>query len=69
VRRGDLVQQLVGRLGLGDHLDPGLLQQPDKSLAGDHRVLGDDYAHRISARRFVGFRSSQPPSAPMRSAT
>ena len=50
-------------------LDAGLAQQAHDALAREHRVLGDDYAHGISARRSVGARSSPPPSAPTRSAT
>ena len=33
-----------------DDVDAGVLEQAHDPLAGQHRVLGDDYAHGISAR-------------------
>ena len=32
---------------------PGLLEQPHDALAQQHRVLGDDYSHGITARTVV----------------
>ena len=56
VRAGqaDLPQQGFGVLGLGDHLDACVAQQVDDPLAGEHDVVGDDYAHGSSARSRVG---------------
>src|SRR5207244_4437944 len=52
-----------------DVVDLGLAQQADDALARQHRVVGDDYAHGISAARDVEPNAVWPPSAPMRSAT
>ena len=64
----DVSEQLVGVLRLGDDVDSGVLEQTDDPLAREHHVVGDDYAHGISARRVVWLTSSEPPRAPMRSA-
>ena len=32
---------------------PGVLEQPHDALAQQHRVVGDDYAHGITARTTV----------------
>ena len=45
----DLAQQLVGVLALGDHVEAGVAQQAGEPLAQQHAVLGDGYAHGISA--------------------
>jgi hypothetical protein len=37
--------------GLSNDVDTCLLERADDPLAGEHRVLGDDYTHGISARR------------------
>ena len=63
-----LSQQLVGVAGLAGDVDPGVLEQADDALAGEHRVVGDDYAHGITARsRRLAL--TRPPSAPTRSAS
>ena len=59
--RADLAHELVGVLGLGYHLDARVLQEPHEALARDHRVLGDDYAHGISAAQ--GGRRELEPAA------
>ena len=64
----DLAEQALGVLGLGNHVDSGVLEQAHDPLAGEHDVVGDDYSHGISARRVVAPTSSEPPSAPTRSA-
>src|SRR5439155_1052971 len=64
----NVMQQGLGILRLGDHIDAGVPEQPDDPLAREHDVVGDDYAHGITARRMVASTSSVPPSAPMRSA-
>ena len=63
----DLTKQSLGVLGLGHHLDSGVLEQPDDSLAGDHHVIGYHYSHGISACRVVIPTSSVPARAPTRS--
>src|SRR5437763_5992569 len=63
----DVPQKPRGVLRLADDLDAGVGQQADDALARQHQVVGDDYAHGINARRPVGWISSSPPSAPMRS--
>src|SRR5437762_2784133 len=46
----DLPQQGRGILGLGDHVNVRAFEQSYDPLPSQHRVLGDDYAHGISAR-------------------
>ena len=70
----DLAHQLLRVAGLPDDLHPGLLEQPHDPLAQQHRVLGDDYAHGITARTVVPppgglTTSSLPSSAATRSAS
>src|SRR5262245_47160581 len=67
--QGHLSEQAVGIAGLAHHLDGGVPQQADDPLAGEHRVVGDDYAHGIRARSRPGPASSVPPSAPILSST
>jgi hypothetical protein len=50
VGQAHVVEQALGILGLGDHLDAGVAEQPDDALAGEQDVVGDDYAHGSSAR-------------------
>ena len=50
----DVPQEPIRVLGLGDHVDSGCLEQVENALAGEHVVVGDDYAHGISASRVVG---------------
>ena len=64
----DVAEQALGVLGLGHDLDSGVPEQADDPLACEHDVVGDDYSHGISARRVVAPTSSEPPSAPTRSA-
>src|SRR5439155_16078520 len=54
--------------GLSDDVDACLLEEAHDPLTGEHRVLGDDYAHGISARRPRGVAATVPPRAPTRSA-
>src|SRR5581483_9499252 len=59
--------------GESDDLEAGLSEQPRQALAQDHGVVGDDYAHGISARSLVprpgGLdKVSRPPRASTRSA-
>ena len=63
-----MAEQPVGVLGLADDLDAGIAEQADDAFARQHDVVGYDYAHGISARTLVGPTSSEPSSAPMRSA-
>ncbi len=49
----DLAQQILGVAGLADDLHPGVLEQPHDALAQQDRVVGDDYAHGITARTVV----------------
>ena len=63
-----LPQKALGVLGLGYHFDSGFLEQPHDPLAGEHHVIGHHYSHGISARRVVSPTSSEPASAPTRSA-
>ena len=49
----DLQQQLVGVVALRDHVEAGVVEQPGEALAQQHAVLGDRYAHGISARTRV----------------
>ena len=50
----DAAQQPGGILRLADDVDAGLLEQVDDSLPGEQDVVGDDYAHGISARLTAG---------------
>ena len=45
--------RLSASAGLGDDVDAGVLEQAHDPLAGEHDVVGDDYAHGISARRVL----------------
>src|SRR3954471_4192494 len=68
-----LQQQVVGGVALRDDLEAGLAEQPRETLPEENTVLGDHYAHGISARRRVpppaGLQTrSLPPSASTRSA-
>ena len=71
----DLAQQVLGVARLADDLDARVLEQPHDALAQQDRVLGDDYAHGITARdrgpaRRGGLStSSRPSSAATRSAS
>ena len=67
------LEQLVAVAGQPDDLEASLLQQPRKSLAQDHRVVGERYSHGISARSVVprpgGLETVKlPPRASTRSA-
>ena len=71
---GDLAQQPVGVLALGDDLEVVVLEQADEALAQQDAVLGDRYPHGISALTRVppplGVQTrSRPPSASTRSAS
>ena len=44
-----LAQELVGVLALSDYLEAGVGQKAREPLAQQHAVLGDRYAHGISA--------------------
>jgi hypothetical protein len=73
IRSLDERAQLLGIGGQTDHLESGLLEQPRKALAQDHRVIRDGYPHGISARSVVprpgGLDTvTRPPSASTRSA-
>ena len=57
-----------------DHVEAGLVEQPREPLAQQHRVVGEDHAHGISACTTVprpgGLSTrSRPPSASTRSAS
>src|SRR4029453_6223204 len=67
--QADLVEQAAGVLGLGDHLDVGVLQEADDALAGEQGVVGDDYPHGSSARSRLGSTVSWPSRAPTRAAS
>src|SRR5205085_10352295 len=65
--------QLLGVGGQPDDVETALLEQAREALAQDDGVVGDDYAHGISARRVVPRPGaldtvSRPPSASTRSA-
>ena len=47
----DVAQQVVGVVGLGEHLEAGLAEQPDDALAQQDRVLGDHHRHRVAEHR------------------
>ena len=73
-RAVDELEQLVRVRGHPDDLEAGLLEQPREPLAEDHRVVGDGYAHGISAVSRVprpgGLDTvNWPPSASTRSAS
>ena len=55
VRRGagDQLQQPVGVAGLPDDLDAGRRERAGERLPEQDRVVGEDYAHGISARMTV----------------
>src|SRR5438552_8022065 len=68
-----LEQQILRGLALTDDLEAGVGQQPREPLTQQNAVLGNRYAHGISARRRVpppaGLQTrSVPPSASTRSA-
>ena len=46
-------EQLVGVAGLGDDVDAALDENAPQSLADEHRVVGQHYAHGISPRSRV----------------
>ena len=67
-------EQLVAVGGAPDHVEAGLGEQPREPLAQEHRVVGEDHAHGISAWTTVprpgGLSTrSRPPSASTRSAS
>ena len=66
VRReaADLPQQLVGVVALGDHVEAGVAEQPRETLAQQDAVLGDRYAHGISARTRVPPPAGRPDAQP-----
>src|SRR5919197_1050043 len=70
VRSGkpNVPEEPIRVLRLRDHLDTRVVEQPDDPFAGEHHVVRDDYSHGIFARRLCGSTSSEPPSAPTRSA-
>ena len=41
----DVAEQVLGRAALGDHLEPGVLEQARDPLAQQDGVVGEDYAH------------------------
>ena len=45
----DPTQQLLSGLGLPDDREPSVGEKARQPLPHDHRVIGDDYAHGISA--------------------
>src|SRR4051794_39102202 len=45
----DLLDELLGGGGLADHVEPGFAQQQRDAFAQEHRVVGQHYAHGISA--------------------
>ena len=47
----DVPQQVVGVARLRDHLEARLLEQAHDALAQEHRVVGDDDAHRVAEHR------------------
>ena len=51
--RTNLPQQILGVARLGDDFDSRLGEQPDGALPQQHGVVGDHYAHGISARSTV----------------
>ena len=57
--------QLLGRAGLADHVEAGLPEQQRDALAQQHRVVGQDYAHGISARSQCPRRRAPDPQAPV----
>src|SRR5205809_3395712 len=67
-RKADVAEEFVSILGFGDDVDACLFEQADDALTREHKVVGDDYAHGITARRLVSPTSSEPPRAPTRSA-
>ena len=60
-----LAQQLVGVAGLADDVEARVLEQARDARAQQHRVLGEDYAHGISALTVVppprGLLDLEPP--------
>ena len=64
----DLAQQRLGVVGLCHNVDPGVPQQPDDPLPGEHDVVRDNYPHGISTPNRVGSTVRMPPRAPTRSA-
>jgi hypothetical protein len=67
--QADVVEQALGVLGLGDHLDTGVAQQADDALAGEQDVVSDNYPHGSSACSRVGSTANRPSRAPTRSAS
>jgi hypothetical protein len=64
----DLSEEPVRVVRLADDVNSGVGQQVHDPLTGQHGVLGDDYAHGISARRHPDSKVKRPPRAPTRSA-
>ena len=64
-----LPQQRLAVPDLGHDVDSRVAEQAHDALAGEHRVLGDDYAHGISACMTPSATESRPPRAPTRSAS
>ncbi len=74
LRALDQLEQRVAVAGEPDDLEAGFLEQPGEAFAQDHRVVGQRYAHGISARSVVprpgGLETvKRPPSASTRSAS
>ena len=72
--RSHKLEQRIAVCGEPDDLEAGFLEQAGEALAQDHGVVGQHYAHGISARSVVprpgGLETVKlPPSASMRSAS
>jgi hypothetical protein len=48
-RETNMTQQRLGVLGLGDDVNICVAKKAHDSFAREHRVVGDDYSHGISA--------------------
>jgi len=47
----DVAKQVVGRSGLRDDFEAGLLEQPGDAFAKQHRVVGEHHAARVAELR------------------